>query len=131
MRTSSAVTPWYVMPPLSPTYAATHGGDSGSSVCRGPVGVLVQRRWVGTPLFEVPPLLAAPPPGGPWSASCWSGPVCGASPPRVFEPPRPSDEKLPPGGGLLWSVGGTGAYSAVSVGLVCGRLSADGSTSTA
>ena len=45
----------------------------------------------------------------------------------------PRDERLPAagGGGGSSSDGGTGAYSATSVGLAWGRFSADGSTATA
>src|SRR5688500_18401745 len=34
-RISSRVTPCHVAPPLSPDQYGTHGGDCGSSICRG------------------------------------------------------------------------------------------------
>src|SRR5262249_42862057 len=45
--------------------------------------------------------------------------------------PRPKLLKLPSGGGTFVSSGGSGAYSSVVDGLVCGRLSALGNTTSA
>src|SRR5579885_2327980 len=48
----------------------------------------------------------------------------------VLDPARPSELRLPPGG-ASWLFGGTGAYSAISVGFACGRFRTDGSRTTA
>src|SRR5688572_8167013 len=111
MRSSLPVTPWYVLPKLSPEKLATHGGASGSSVWRG--GLPVQRLVLGF----LPTAMS----GGASSA--------GVTPsPTVSEPASPSDEKFPAGGWFESASGGTGAYSTVSVGLVWGELSAEGTT---
>lgn len=50
---------------------------------------------------------------------------------KLEEEPSPKAEMLPVVSGGASSWGGTGAYSAMVVGLVCGMLRADGRTITA
>lgn len=71
-------------------------------------------------------VLTACPPIAPPGVSNPSPPGPGSLP-MLDELPKPSDEKLPAGGVTsFWSSGGTGAYSRVSEGALCGRFNAEG-----
>src|SRR5687767_1595251 len=95
-RASSRVTPWYVAPKLSPVKCETHGGASGSAVCRG-----------GFPThFLSEGLLPTPAGSGGGAAS-----PAGAAD-KLDEPASPSDARFP-AVGVVTSSPGTGANSTV------------------
>src|SRR5581483_2984376 len=90
-----------------PAKKGTHGGERTSSVCRG-----------GEPTHCLSEGMV-PAPGGDWSGGEPASPA-GPAPPL----PSPSPAKLP--WLALLELPGTGAYSAVWLGLACGRLRAEG-----
>src|SRR5687767_7288275 len=108
-RISSPETPCHVSPPLSASKNGTHGGEFGSSVCRG--GSPTQFFVIGCSASL-----------SPMSSSGGLIPVS-----TVFDDPSESEESDPSDcGGGSSSSGGTGAYSRTVDGFACGRFSAEG-----
>src|SRR4051812_30046339 len=107
----SRVTPFHVAPPLSPSQYGTHGGDCGSSICRG--GLPTHLRCRGTTVVGV--------------AAAASGAVVVVVPisPSTPSPPAPLPKRDDCSVGASWiALLACGLISAMAGGGVCDCVTA-------